>query len=92
MAKRAATLEREAAHRTLAIRAACVNEQTRMNQAISRGARVYITTFLGRRLLKRVTTDWQYHDAAGRSWAGCNDGDWANMMTQAELWRERIFS
>ena len=70
--------------------AAALDERKRMNAALAAGAVVYVKTCAYR--LVSVTNDWWYITApvdggSERSWAGCNDGDWRDMMRQAGLER-----
>jgi len=71
---------------------AAADERKRMNAAVAAGATVYVKTFVGTYRLLSVTNDWWYatisfDGKSSRAWAGCNDGDWADMMAQAGLRR-----
>lgn len=69
---------------------AAADERKRMNAALAAGAVVYVNTFLGTYRLLSVTNEWWYATISldgrtNRAWAGCNDGDWADMMAQAGI-------
>lgn len=79
--------------------AACVaavsDEQARFNKAIAAGAVVSLDTFNGPCQVRRVSADFWYHTDGnggyGRSWAGCNDWTWANLLAQAGVERNRLW-
>ena len=82
---------REAADRHERVTEACASERKRFNAAIRPGYEPILQTFIGPQHVVRVTHDWWYQTREGRSWCGCNDGDWANMMAQLGLARDREF-
>ena len=80
---------------------AAADERARFNAALERGAVVIITTFAGRYVVTSVDDNFWYHsypegssprDWAGkRSWAGCNDGKWEDMLKQAGVERNPLW-
>ena len=73
---------------------AFASERQAVNSRLANGAQIYIKTYLGRRRIVHIGTAFgghSYHDDHNRSWAGANDGDWANIMTQASIPREALF-
>lgn len=68
---------------------AAAAERAAFNQAIAAGAKVTLTTFCGDYKVLCVTEDWWYITVSAngyqRTWAGCNDGTWANLLKQAGL-------
>lgn len=82
------------------IMAAAKDERDRMNEAVHNGKEIIVKTFCGNYTLDYVTDDWWYHTHPQgqtsnwmnqRSWCGCNDGDWAEMMKQAGLKRNHLW-
>jgi len=73
------------------VMAATGDEKARFNRAVRDGAVAYLDTFIGRRRIVSVNTDWWYHDEDGRGWCGCNDYDWAALLRQAGVARNRLF-
>jgi hypothetical protein len=79
---------------------AAQEELNRMNESVQSGKTVLVKTFLGNYVLDYVDNDWWYHTHPQgqtsswmnqRSWCGCNDGDWAEMMKQAGLDRNYLW-
>lgn len=86
------------------VMAAAADERTRFNQALANGAvAVLQSTFFGPYRVTSVDEDFWYHTYPmnqvpdqfnRRSFAGCNDGTWANLLEQAHVernarWLER---
>lgn len=74
-----------------AMMAASKDERDRANAAIAAGGVAIIDTFVGSYRVTGVTSDWWYAShpadkapdwANTRSWAGCNDGQWADILRQ----------
>lgn len=99
--KRQRRQERKAKEeRSRLVHEACEDERARMNQAVHAGKVVIVKAIGDRYVLDSVTPDWWYRTYPEgsrpdgwnlRSWAGCNDGDWAGMMEQAGLERNPLF-
>lgn len=87
-----------AAKRLQAVFAAAADERRRMNEALHNGAAVVIRTFCGEYRVTAVSDDWWYSSLPvsgsrdSRSWCGCNDGQWADMMRQAGIDRNPLFA
>jgi hypothetical protein len=88
------------AERMRLLRAAVTDEMVRFNDALIDGATVVLTTFSGRYVVGCVTPDWMYvtHPEGQprtllnrSSWAGCNDGTWADLLRQAGVPRNPLF-
>mgnify|MGYP005813426339 CR=1 FL=1 len=75
---------------------ATADERKRFNAAISAGAVIMLPTFNGEYRIRYVDQDWWYHTDGnggfGHSWAGCNDGCWADLMAKAGLARHPRFA
>lgn len=83
------------------VAAAVQDETQRLNQALESGALVILKTAFGPYVLEYVSVDLWYHThPAGqrrdnfnhRSFAGCNDGTWANLLKQAGVERNPLFA
>lgn len=70
-----------------AMMAASADERIRFNRAIANGARVILPTAFGPYRVTSVGQDWWYQTDALRSFAGCNDGCWADLLAQAGVAR-----
>lgn len=86
------------------VMAAAADERTRFNHALANGARVILKTAFGDYQVLSVDDQFWYHTQPAhfttasvfdtRSFAGCNDGTWANLLEQAHVernarWLER---
>lgn len=87
--------------RAQAIRDACIDERSRLNQAIADGKTVTLDTAFGPYFVLSVNSAWWYtcNSQQGRddywtnrSFCGCNDGAWHSMMQQAGLARNPMFA
>ncbi len=71
------------------------DEFARFNRAIESGKTVLLPTFSGQYAVKYVDSNFWYHTDGnggfGQSWAGCNDGTWANLLAQAGVARNPLF-
>ena len=78
--------------RMKAINEALAKEVAMLNDAIGNGAEVYLKTHAGPFKLLTVTRDLWYitdgNGGYGLSWCGCNDGTWANLLSQAGVERQ----
>lgn len=76
-----------AAARLEAVTAAVNDEAARFNRAIAAGVVVMLPTFNGAYRVEYVDSNFWYHTDGnggfGQSWAGCNDGTWANLLSAA---------
>lgn len=93
--KQAKKLARKA--RSEAVTAACADEMARFNAAVRNGAVARLTTHCGTYDVAMVRADWFYitpkaNAGFGFSWAGCNDGVWADLMRQAGVTRNPLFA
>lgn len=84
--------------RLSAVSAAVADEQARFNAALAAGARAHLTvaTYPAPLLVSRVDAAFWYYTPAsnggfGSSWAGCNDGTWADLLRQAGVARNPMF-
>jgi len=86
--------------RMKAVGEACQDEIGRFNQALSAGAKVIINTAFGMYRVHSVNHDFWYKTSPfnqapsftnQRSFCGCNDGQWADMMQQAGVLRNPLF-
>lgn len=75
-----------------AVLTAAEEERRRFNEACSKGARPTIQTAFGPYTVTAVSGDWWYSTTAGRSFCGCNDSQWANLMDQVHLERHPLFA
>ena len=93
-------MNRQATQRLTLVREAVKDEHARVNQAVSQGKVALVHTFCGDHVLDSVDSEFWYHTHKvgqsntymnTRSWAGCNDGDWADIMRQLGLERNPLF-
>jgi len=91
---------KEGKERLRAISEAIQLEMVAVNEALQSGKIAVIETFCGRYILKSVSSDfWYYTYPEGqkpdsfnsRSWAGCNDGTWEDIMKQLDLERHPLW-
>lgn len=85
------TTDRE---RARAAHAAIGDEIGRLNAAIRRGASVQLSTYWGPEPVSYVTGDMDAQCGTGlhvRTYALCNDGDWADLLRQAGVTRNPLF-
>ena len=84
-----------------ALLAATADERTRFNAALANGATATLPTAFGPYTVDGVDADWWYHChpasanqnwANARSFAGCNDGAWADLLAQAGVARNPRFA
>ena len=96
--KAAATRARNT--RLAQVKAALTDERYRFNLALSQGVKVILKTCFGDYQLIAVDPDHWYTtcrpnnsgDAWGhRSFCGCNDGAWADLLRQANVTRHPLF-
>ena len=82
--------------RLTAVREAVVDEQIRVNAAIKSGKVAHVQTFNGPYVLRYVDSNFDYHTDGnggfGQTWSGCNDGEWARIMRELGLDRNRLFA
>ena len=82
--------------RFVQVQNAITDEMTRFNAAIRNGAIITLKTFSGEYRVKWVDCDFWYHTDGnggfGQSWAGCNNGKWADLLTQANVCRNPLFA
>ncbi len=67
------------------------DERERFNAAIQAGAEPILQTAFGPYRVTAVNRDWWYSTSAQRSFCGCNDGDWADLLHQAGVVRNPLF-
>lgn len=96
MRSRDAADRQAARERAVQVREAAAEERARFNRATGAGARVVIPTAFGPYRVIRVREDWWYvcEPATGgetRTFAGCNDGTWSDMLEQARVERAPLF-
>ena len=93
------TKERKARYEL--VNQAVTEELARVNKRIADGAVAYVHTFCGDYQLDYVTREWWYithpkgqskNGLNQRSWAGCNDSDWADIMKQLGEARNEYFT
>ena len=76
-----------------AVMVAAQDERQRFNEALRNGAKaVLLDTFNGQRVVEWVDSNWWYHVKGETSFAGCNDGTWANLLQQAGVPRNPAFA
>ena len=75
-----------------AVMQAAQDERVRFNLAIQAGAEPILQTAFGPYTVTAVTRDWWYSTTANRSFGGCNDGAWADLLHQAGVARNPLFA
>lgn len=94
--------ERKAAQvRSEAVKAAVADEMTRFNAALADGKTAILPTAFGPYRVQSVNSEWWYccypaesksnNWLSQRSFAGCNDGDWADLLAQVGVARNPFF-
>jgi hypothetical protein len=98
-ATRKANQERKA--RMDKIMEALNTEQAQLNEAINNGVVIILKTFAGDYQIDGVDANFDYHShPAGsrndyfntRTWSGCNDSKWADLLRQANIQRHSFFA
>ncbi len=89
------------AERLAKVTEALMVERMAVSQALSNGKKITLTTAFGEYELVRVSTDMWYgtypvgqirNQFSHRSFAGCNDGQWADILKQAGVARHPLFA
>lgn len=75
-----------------AVLTAAEEERRRFNEACTKGARPTMETAFGYYIVTFVSNEWWYSTTAGRSFCGCNDRTWADLMAQVGLDRHPLFA
>lgn len=98
-ATRAANKAKEA--RMAQIMEALADEKARFNHEIASGTTIILQTTFGPYTVDGVDQDFWYHthiageerhNLNSRSFAGCNDGKWADLLRQAGVTRHPLFT